>query len=115
LCSALTQRGGRPDVARTSGQLRGDDEAEQFQVSRAGSMVTVRLRRVDLEALRSHPSGRLNTTAGEHFREHFRERISEFYRRYPYDEWCALNPQEFEAYKAKYPDTTPFSGQKKAP
>ncbi|MFI7585928.1 hypothetical protein ACIB24_02495 [Spongisporangium articulatum] len=41
--------------------------------------------------------GRLNEVAASHFRE----RIAEFYRRYPYDEWYPLNREEFEHYSAR--------------
>jgi hypothetical protein len=39
--------------------------------------------------------GRLNDEADEHFRE----QLSQYYRRYPYDEWYPLNKAEFELYK----------------
>ncbi len=55
---------------------------------------TLRLPRVDLEHYRNFRKGRLNEVA----KEHFRERIAEFYRRYPYDEWYSLNQDEFKAY-----------------
>ena len=56
-------------------------------------MVTLRVRRVELETLRDLRRGRLNFLADEHFRE----RIGEFFRRYPYDEWYALNREELGA------------------
>lgn len=71
-------------------------------------LVTIRLPREDLENLRSLRRGRLNNVADEHFRE----RIGEFFRRYPYDEWYALDEKEMEAYKNEYPDTEPFPWQK---
>ena len=71
-------------------------------------MLTLRIARVDLEALRSSRKGRLNPIADEHFRE----RIAEFFRRYPYDEWYPLNTEEMNAYKNEYPDVTPFPWQK---
>ncbi len=52
--------------------------------------------------------GRLNAVADEHFRE----RIGEFFRRYPYDEWYALDEQEMSEYKKEYPDTEAFPWQK---
>ena len=70
-------------------------------------MVTLRVPRVELEALSDLRKGRLNTIADEHFRE----RIGEFFRRYPYDEWYALNPQELKAYVDQYPDAQPFPWQ----
>lgn len=42
--------------------------------------------------------GRLNSEADEHFRE----RLSNYFRRYPYSEWYPLNKDEFEAYKREY-------------
>jgi len=76
-------------------------------------MGTLRVARTDLEELRTLRSARLNPLADEHFRE----RIAEFFRRYPYDEWYALNPEELEAYRKEYPDVQPFPGQvlRKAP
>jgi len=63
--------------------------------------VVVQLPLVDLEVLRaSHRVGRLNNVAGEHFRE----RISEFFRRYPYDEWYPLDGPELEYYRGRSPE-----------
>jgi len=70
-------------------------------------MVTLRLPRVDLEELRNLRIGRLNYIADEHFRE----RISDFFRRYPYDEWYPLSSEEFEEYKREYPEVDPFPWQ----
>jgi len=70
-------------------------------------MVTLRLPRVELEELRDHRIGRLNPTADEHFRE----RISEFFRRYPYDEWYPLDRDELNAYLKDYPEVKPFPWQ----
>ena len=73
-------------------------------------LVTIRVPREDLENIRSRRCGRLNKVADEHFRE----RIGEFFRRYPYDEWYALDEQEMDAYTKEYPDTKPFQWQKNA-
>lgn len=73
-------------------------------------MVTLRVPRVELEALRDFRRGRLNPVADEHFRE----RIAEFFRRYPYDEWYPLNSEELDAYKQEYPDVRPFPWQQPA-
>jgi len=63
--------------------------------------VVVQLPLVDLEMLRTvHRVGRLNGVAGEHFRE----RISEFFRRYPYDEWYPLDGPELEYYRGRSPE-----------
>jgi len=70
-------------------------------------LVTLRVPRADLEDLRSLRRARLNATADEHFRE----RIGEFFRRYPYDEWYALNEQEMAEYSKEYPDAQRFSWQ----
>lgn len=70
-------------------------------------MVTLRVPRTDLEELRYLRKGRLNMVADEHFRE----RLSDFYRRYPYDEWYPLNQEELKAYMAEYPETKPFPWQ----
>jgi hypothetical protein len=70
-------------------------------------MVTLRVPRVDLQDLRTLRRGRLNHVADEHFRE----RIAEFFRRYPYDEWYPLTPEEYAAYRERYPETQPFSWQ----
>jgi hypothetical protein len=73
-------------------------------------LVTLRVPRADLEALRSLRKGRLNGIADEHFRE----RIAEFFRRYPYDEWYPLNKEEFETYRTEYQDAKPFPWQEAA-
>jgi hypothetical protein len=70
-------------------------------------LTTLRVPRLDLERLRDFRKGRLNGIA----EEHFRERISEFFRRYAYDEWYPLNREELESYKAEYPDSEPFPWQ----
>lgn len=62
-------------------------------------LASLRVPREDLEAFRSHRRGRLNAIASEHFRE----RLSDFFRRYAYDEWYPLNPAELEAYRAATP------------
>lgn len=44
--------------------------------------------------------------------EHFREKLSEYYRRYPYDEWYPLDKSEFDEYrKSKSEPVPPFSWQ----
>ena len=47
--------------------------------------------------------------------EHFRERLAEFFRRYPYDEWYPLEKAEFAEYKKSYPETEPREWQKESP
>ncbi len=53
--------------------------------------------------------GRLNPIATQHFRE----RLSEYYRRYPYDEWYPLDKAEFEEYRKSKPEPIdPFPWQR---
>lgn len=60
----------------------------------------------NLERLRL---ARLNQVATEHFRE----RIAEYYRRYPYDEWYPLDKAEFEEYRRNKPEPIePFPWQR---
>jgi uncharacterized protein (UPF0305 family) len=70
-------------------------------------MVTLRVPRAGLESLRDLRKARLNAVADEHFRE----RIGEFFRRYPYDEWYPLNSEELAAYLQDYPETEPYPWQ----
>lgn len=70
-------------------------------------LVTIRLPRRELEDTLELRKGRLNSTADEHFRE----RIGEFFKRYPYDEWYSLNEEELSVYMKEYPDTKPFIWQ----
>ena len=69
--------------------------------------VTIRIQRTDLEAMRHLRKGRLIPLADEHFRE----RIAEFFRRYPYDEWYPLDIEEFAVYRRNYPDAKAFPWQ----
>lgn len=62
-------------------------------------LATLRVARPDLEAARYLRRGRLNDLADEHFRE----RLAEFFRRYPYNEWYPFTKDEFEAYRAGLP------------
>jgi hypothetical protein len=70
-------------------------------------LVTLRVPRSELEELRYLRKGRLNEVAGAHFRE----RIAEFYRRYPYDEWYPLDAAELETYRKDYSDAQPYPYQ----
>lgn len=65
--------------------------------------ITIRLPRVDLEKHLWLRKGRLNDEA----EAHFRERIAEFFRRYPYDEWYPLNKEEMAAYLKDHPEAEP--------
>ncbi len=61
----------------------------------------IRIARPDLEAMRQQfRIGRLNAVA----LAHFRERVGEFFRRFPYDEWYPLNKEELEAYRRQKPE-----------
>ncbi|MFZ5812563.1 MAG: hypothetical protein ACOY4F_11010 [Thermodesulfobacteriota bacterium] len=87
------------------------DERVGFSEKMAADfMVTLRVPRVDLEELKSLRTGRLNAMADEHFRE----RLSDFYRRYPYDEWYPLDNAELKAYRDEYPGAEPFPWQEAA-
>ncbi len=70
-------------------------------------LATLRVRRTELEEHRDLRMGRLNAVADEHFRE----KIGEFFRRYPFDEWYALNRDELQEYRGKYPEAEPFPWQ----
>jgi hypothetical protein len=74
-------------------------------------LVTISIPLNDLIGLKHLRCGRLNELAYEHFRE----RLSDFFRRYPYDEWYPLNKEEMSEYKKEYPDVLPFSWQKDMP
>lgn len=69
--------------------------------------ITVRVALADLTALMHLRRARLNPEADEHFRE----RLSEFFRRYPYDEWYPLNQTEFAAYQRNDPEAAPKAWQ----
>ena len=85
-----------------------DDRIGFTQKMAVDFMVALRLPRTDLEELRNLRVGRLNEVADEHFRE----RIGQFFRRYPYDEWYPLDQNEMVVYKKEYPDATPFAWQR---
>lgn len=59
---------------------------------------TLRIRREELEEHRFLRKGRLNQISYQHFRE----RVAEFFRRFPYDEWYPLDKEEFECYQKDY-------------
>jgi hypothetical protein len=64
--------------------------------------------RTDLEALSSLRVGRLNPIAYEHFRE----KLSEFFRRYPVNAWYPLNKEELETYSKESGPVEPYHWQK---
>jgi hypothetical protein len=53
--------------------------------------------RIDLENMRDLRIARLNKVAAEHFRES----LSNFFRRYAFNEWYPLNREEFAEYAAQ--------------
>lgn len=62
--------------------------------------ILLRVRRTDLEEMLGNRICRLNHRG----KEHFRESISQFFRRYPYDEWYTLSKDEFEEYEKGSPE-----------
>ncbi len=85
------------------------DERVGFESKHAVDFtVTLRVPRRELEDIRGQRKGRLNDVADEHFRE----RLSEFFRRYPYDEWYPLDQEELEAYSRQRGDIEPYPWQK---
>ena len=88
-----------------------DERASLGDKMAADFTVTLRVPRVELEAFRDRRRVRLNAVA----REHFRERIGEFFRRFAYDEWYALDKDELAAYRREYPEAKPFPWQATAP
>lgn len=73
----------------------------------ADFLTPIRVPRAVLERLMRHRRGRLNHVAGQHFRE----RVSEFFRRYPYDEWYALDAGELAEYGKQHKGVEPFPWQ----
>lgn len=77
----------------------------------ADFLVTIRVPRQDLWEHRHLRRGRLIHEADEHFRE----RLAEFFRRYPYDEWYPLDQNEFSEYAKANPETPPRVWQAGSP
>jgi len=76
------------------------DERIGFNDRKAVDFQSVlRVPRDELESFKHRRLGRLNVLADEHFRE----RLAEFFRRYPYNEWYPFDKAEFEAYRASHP------------
>ncbi|MCC6563116.1 MAG: hypothetical protein IT478_17310 [Xanthomonadales bacterium] len=69
--------------------------------------ICISVLREDIESLRHRRVCRFNAVADEHFLE----RLAEFFRRYPVDEWYPFNREELRLYTAKNPDTTAFPWQ----
>ena len=70
--------------------------------------LTLRIPRIDLENIRSCRKGRLNLIA----REHFREKIANFFRRYAFNEWYPMDKTEYTAYAENKADVFPYDWQK---
>jgi len=69
--------------------------APGFQERMAVDFRTViHLPREELEAFKQFRKARLNKVAYEHFRE----KLAQFFRRYPYNPWYPLNKEEFQEY-----------------
>jgi hypothetical protein len=81
-----------------------EDDGMGFAERRAVDFRTViRLSRVDLEGLKLLRRGRLCKVAYEHFRE----KLGQFFRRYPYNPWYPLNREEFQCYREMNPEAEP--------
>ncbi|MCK5862784.1 MAG: hypothetical protein KAH38_09880 [Candidatus Hydrogenedentes bacterium] len=69
----------------------------------------IQLPREDLVSFSHLRKARLNTVAYEHFRE----KLSQYFRRYPYNPWYPLDKEEFAKYTEKQSETiTPYDWQK---
>jgi hypothetical protein len=74
----------------------------------ADFLTPIRIPRLAFERLRSFRKGRLNEIA----KQHFRERLAEFFRRYAYDEWYPLTREELAEYQKTHTDAEPFPWQR---
>lgn len=70
-------------------------------------LTPIRVPRLTLERLLNFRKGRLNEVA----KQHFRERLAEFFRRYAYDEWYPLTREELAEYQKNHPGAEPFPWQ----
>jgi hypothetical protein len=85
------------------------DERIGFSEKMGADFLTpIRAPRLTLERLLSFRKGRLNEVA----KQHFRERLAEFFRRYAYDEWYPLTREELAEYRKNHPDAEPFPWQR---
>jgi len=75
----------------------------------ANRMTVAEARRAALAALAAAEARRAR------FAEAEAERVAEFYRRYPYDEWYTLNAAELAAYRRDHPDADPYPWQAPQP
>jgi hypothetical protein len=87
------------------------DERVGFSEKMGADFLTpIRIPRLALERLLSFRKGRLNEVA----KQHFRERLAEFFRRYAYDEWYPLTREELAEYQKRHPETEPFPWQRES-
>lgn len=85
-----------------------EDERAGFSEKMGADFLTpIRVPRIALERLIKFRKGRLNEVA----KQHFRERLAEFFRRYAYDEWYPLTREELAEYQKSHPDVEPFPWQ----
>jgi hypothetical protein len=86
-----------------------EDQSVGFtQKMGADFRTVISIPRTDLESLRTLRTGRLNPTAYEHFRE----KLAEFFRRYPVNTWYPLNKEELEQYIKDNGSVDPYAWQK---
>jgi len=102
-----------PEHARTNQKwfyLPADETIGFSQKMAVDFQTIIRVRTAFLLANRERLRiGRLNFEADEHFREH----VSQYFRRYSYNEWYPLTKEEFEFYKqqSSREDTPPYPWQ----
>lgn len=85
------------------------DERVGFNEKMGADFLTpIRVPRLALERLLTFRKGRLNEVA----KQHFRERLAEFFRRYAYDEWYSLTREELAEYQKSHPDAEPLPWQR---
>jgi hypothetical protein len=84
------------------------DERVGFSEKMGADFLTpIPVPRLTLERLLGFRKGRLNEVA----KQHFRERLAEFFRRYAYDEWYPLTREELAEYQKNHPEAEPFPWQ----
>jgi len=89
-----------------------EDERAGFSEKMGADFLTpIRVPRIALERLINFRKGRLNEVA----KQHFRERLAEFFRRYAYDEWYPLTLEELAEYQKSHHDAEPFPWQRENP
>ena len=73
-------------------------------------MSIIRVNRIELEEMREdYRVAKLNDNVAK---PHFRERIANFFRRYPYNEWYPLNKKEYEEYVKDKGPVEPYEWHK---